>query len=131
MAELHPYEAVYFNSLVGGVDGAEGRYPLDYWGLSYKEGLSYLLRSTHGRVRLWTCTAPGYSNRNLFSRRERERLSYVSKRTASYAVCTGRIARYAWLRRYPTIYSVRRDGGTVLYVKALRAGSVAGAQKRG
>jgi hypothetical protein len=34
---LHPYQSVYFNSLVGGASGASGRLELDYWGNSLKE----------------------------------------------------------------------------------------------
>ncbi|HEX3597935.1 MAG TPA: glycosyltransferase family 39 protein [Polyangiaceae bacterium] len=31
---LHPEEYVYYNALAGGPRGAQGRYPLDYWGTS-------------------------------------------------------------------------------------------------
>ena len=34
---LHPYEYIYYNVLTGGVQGANGRYEKDYWGLSFKE----------------------------------------------------------------------------------------------
>jgi 4-amino-4-deoxy-L-arabinose transferase-like glycosyltransferase len=37
MVRLHPDEYLYFNSLVGGVKGAAGRFDLDYWGLSLAE----------------------------------------------------------------------------------------------
>jgi hypothetical protein len=37
MAALHPYEYVSFNHMAGGVRGAEKRYMLDYWGLSFKQ----------------------------------------------------------------------------------------------
>jgi hypothetical protein len=37
MVRLHPYEYTYFNRLAGGVAGAQGRYMLDYWGLSLKQ----------------------------------------------------------------------------------------------
>lgn len=42
MARLHPYQAVYFNALVGGVGGAADRFQTDYWCLSYKEGIGWL-----------------------------------------------------------------------------------------
>jgi hypothetical protein len=42
-ARLHPYEYTYFNHLVGGVRGAENRYMLDYWGLSFKQASTALL----------------------------------------------------------------------------------------
>jgi len=39
---LHPYEYVYYNSLVGGVRGAFRQYELDYWTTSYQEALEIL-----------------------------------------------------------------------------------------
>jgi 4-amino-4-deoxy-L-arabinose transferase-like glycosyltransferase len=42
MAALHPYEFAYFNELVGGVRGADGRYDTDYWLASYKEAMVWV-----------------------------------------------------------------------------------------
>jgi len=42
---LHPHQYVFYNSLVGGVSGAQGQYELDYWGNSYKEAVELL--ATH------------------------------------------------------------------------------------
>jgi hypothetical protein len=35
--KLHPYSYVYYNSLIGGINGADGNYELDYFGTSLKE----------------------------------------------------------------------------------------------
>jgi hypothetical protein len=43
MIRLHPYEYTYFNRIAGGVRGADGRYMLDYWGLSLKQASAALL----------------------------------------------------------------------------------------
>lgn len=51
LARLHPNEYVYYNALIGGTDGAEGLFKLDYWGNSYAEavrGLTDKLRSDYG-----------------------------------------------------------------------------------
>jgi hypothetical protein len=45
MVRLHPYEYVYFNGLIGGLKGSEGRMDNDYWGASYKEGVEWLDRN--------------------------------------------------------------------------------------
>jgi 4-amino-4-deoxy-L-arabinose transferase-like glycosyltransferase len=37
MVRLHPYEYTYYNRLAGGIAGAQSRYMLDYWGLSFKQ----------------------------------------------------------------------------------------------
>jgi hypothetical protein len=46
LARYHPYEMLYFNRLVGGLDGAARRHRFpeatDYWGGSYREGLAWL-----------------------------------------------------------------------------------------
>jgi 4-amino-4-deoxy-L-arabinose transferase-like glycosyltransferase len=39
---LHPYEYVYYNELVGGVSGAFRHYELDYWATSYREAIERL-----------------------------------------------------------------------------------------
>ena len=38
----HPHQYVYFNFLVGG--NFDKKFEMDYWGLSYKENLEYLLK---------------------------------------------------------------------------------------
>ena len=49
IVRLHPHQYVYYNSLVGGVKGAQGRYELDYWGNSYKEAVELLAGYLEGR----------------------------------------------------------------------------------
>jgi hypothetical protein len=39
---LHPYEYIYYNRFVGGVNGAQRRFELDYWGTSYREAANYV-----------------------------------------------------------------------------------------
>lgn len=39
---LHPYEYVYYNSFIGGLRGARGRFELEYWATSYREAIQYL-----------------------------------------------------------------------------------------
>lgn len=42
MMELHPNQCIYYNALVGGVKGAEGRFELDYWGTSVAQAAEEL-----------------------------------------------------------------------------------------
>jgi len=51
MARLHPDQYVYYNAFVGGVEGAQGEFKLDYWANSYAEavrGLVTYLRREYG-----------------------------------------------------------------------------------
>ncbi len=41
MIVLHPYQYIYFNSLVGGLKGAYTKYDTDYWGASYNEAINW------------------------------------------------------------------------------------------
>jgi hypothetical protein len=51
MVMLHPDEYVYYNAFVGGIDGAQRKFKLDYWANSYAEavrGLEAKLRAQYG-----------------------------------------------------------------------------------
>ena len=41
---LHPYQYIYYNSFVGGVAGASGKFDLDYLASSYREAAQYVNR---------------------------------------------------------------------------------------
>ena len=38
----HPFQITYFNELVGGTHGANGKYDLDYWGGSQKQAVAWV-----------------------------------------------------------------------------------------
>jgi hypothetical protein len=42
MCRLQPYEYIFINHFAGGVQGAYGRYEIDYWGSSFKEAAEKL-----------------------------------------------------------------------------------------
>jgi 4-amino-4-deoxy-L-arabinose transferase-like glycosyltransferase len=44
IAQLHPYEYIYYNEIVGGVGGAARRYELDYWGTGFRQAMEELNR---------------------------------------------------------------------------------------
>ena len=51
MARLHPDEYVYYNAFIGGTEGAQGLFKLDYWANSYAEavhGLRTYLQAEYG-----------------------------------------------------------------------------------
>jgi len=49
---LHPDQYVYFNALIGGPRGAQGRYELDYWGTSLADATRALVRALERRDEL-------------------------------------------------------------------------------
>lgn len=64
MVELHPYESVYFNHLFGkGVGEASKSFETDYWGISYKEGVEWIVKNYRGRsddtpIKVASCSHP-------------------------------------------------------------------------
>ncbi len=41
----HPYEYLYFNELVGGIQGANGQYELDYWNQTPRAAFEWLIKN--------------------------------------------------------------------------------------
>ena len=42
--QLHPYEYIYYNSLIGGVPGAYRKFELDYWAHLFKNASNTLIK---------------------------------------------------------------------------------------
>jgi len=78
MVRFHPYQYVYFNA-VGTTFFAplDAYFEMDYWGLAYREGLEHLLElSGTDTVAVMPDDFPGFANRFLLTRHQRNRLRY-------------------------------------------------------
>ncbi|MBM4425620.1 MAG: hypothetical protein FJ031_00110 [Chloroflexi bacterium] len=53
IVSLHPYEYMYYNSFVGGVSGAEGRFETDYWSTSFREAADYVNENASPNANIW------------------------------------------------------------------------------
>lgn len=116
---LHPYEYVYYNSLVGGLSGAYGKYETDYWAKSNKEAIIWLkqnqLTNPDKTYKIFTCTDPQqteyYFTPNMIT---------VDKiEDANYFIC---FTRYNWDKQVKdsnTIHVVKREGVPLNYVKSV------------
>jgi hypothetical protein len=80
MAANHPYQNVYFNRLAGtDMAAVQQRFPLDYWGLAYREGLEYLLHADPSdRLNVYVETVAGQRNAAIFPTDQETRLHFVS-----------------------------------------------------
>jgi hypothetical protein len=58
MIRLHPYQYTQFNHLAGGVQAAEERYMLDYWGLAFKQAAEELRAKLEHEVIVHTKRGP-------------------------------------------------------------------------
>jgi hypothetical protein len=59
LVRVHPYGYVAYNSLVGGLRGADGRFELDYWNVSFAEGArklaAHLAAAGESSAALYVC----------------------------------------------------------------------------
>lgn len=49
---LHPYQYVYYNSFIGGIEGAFRRFELDYWNASYREAALWLNKNAPAKAKI-------------------------------------------------------------------------------
>jgi hypothetical protein len=58
IVRLHPYQYVYYNSLIGGVGGAYHQQETDYWGTSFKEAMEYVNEAATPNSRVLVLSGP-------------------------------------------------------------------------
>jgi hypothetical protein len=117
MIRSHPYQNVYFNRLAGpDLRMVQSRFLVDYWGLSYREGLAYLLEIDPSEsLPVYVETEAGVRSAALFSAEEQRRLHFVKEiNQAKYY-----LGNYYYERSYPfhhRIYAVEVDHTSILDV---------------
>ncbi|MEW6742199.1 MAG: hypothetical protein AB1486_05530 [Planctomycetota bacterium] len=78
MVDVHPLQHAYFNFLAGDMRQVRAMYDVDYWGLSYRQGLEALLaHDSAERISYSAATFPGEFNLNILPPEDRARLAYV------------------------------------------------------
>lgn len=127
IAVYHPYQGVYFNRLAGTGDEIRHRFEMDYWGVSYREGLEYILRTDpRERITVLAANVPGEWNSLILSDADRGRIHYVYRaRDADYF-----ITNYRWHREdydfEPPVYAISAGGARIFGVYDFRARGEAG-----
>src|SRR5205085_6932938 len=89
----HPFEHVYFNRLAGpDMQTVKRRFELDYWGLSYKQALEYIVAADSApHIRIYAATYPGRANVAMLRPADRRRVEIVpTPEEADYFVTTYR-----------------------------------------
>jgi hypothetical protein len=121
----HPHQQVYFNALAP--KDLERQFELDYWGLSYRDGLTEVLRREPvGTVRVAVAAVPGRLNALILPKEQRDRLRFRPVRDAKYLLSNHR--RPEDLERFLAheapyvneVHAVRVGGVHVLGVYELR-----------
>lgn len=116
----HPFENVYFNPILRiNPQNIEGKFETDYGGLSYKQGLEWILKNdTSDKIHIFENEEPVYENQNRLQASERDRLIFVKEyKDSDYALSTYRTALN---RNYPDnlneVYSISVEGTKILSV---------------
>ena len=94
MIRSYPLQNVYFNQFVSLAPPEHIRqtFEMDYWGVSYKQSLEYILRNDHCRlINIAVANYPGNANINILPAADRERINYVPVEEATYF-----ITNYRW-----------------------------------
>jgi hypothetical protein len=122
MIRYHPYGNVFFNRLAGdGMQTVRDRFEVDYWGLSYRRGLEYVLRHDGRRsIRVLLKPGAGDVSAAILPSADRKRLAFVDRRRdAEYY-----LGDYRWhTGEYPfshEVYSVRVGDASIMTVYDLR-----------
>jgi hypothetical protein len=137
---LHPYEYVYYNSLVGGTPGAYGRFEMDYWGTSSKEMMEYINSIARGRTTVLAPSAQDlmkpYARHivDVYNGRHDEQIRYDYIAILIRAGWNGQSCSFA-----PVVHTIGRMGATFALLRAspqgedcsLTSGMGSGMQARG
>ena len=116
---LYPYEYVYYNQFIGGVDSAVDRFELEYWATSYREAALEANQITSPNANVWV-DGPAH----LFNRFAREDLHIYSPQESERAdhydlVVT--LARYDLEKtsfpEVPIVYQVTREGAVFAIIR--------------
>ena len=118
MIRNHPFEHVYFNRLAGpDMKTVKQRYELDYWGLSYRKALEYIVRSDSStQLHIYTTTYPGRVNVAMLPSADRKRVVLVaSDAEADYVMTNYRFhpQDYGYTNE---VYSVRVGNASIMSV---------------
>ncbi len=119
---LHPYQYIYYNSLVGGVSGAEGKFELDYWLTSYREAGTYVNEhaSQNANILAW---GSGFNG----AREDLDVYGFGSDQDVSgsdlsfeYAIISTRFFSHLGVfPDAPVVHEVRKGGALLAVVKKL------------
>lgn len=126
MTYNHPYQNLYFNELMGGLENAKQHFELDYWGLTFREGLEYIAAHDSSPM-IPIFFAHGHKNTIDILRDEDKKRFVVHNRPqdAIYILSNYRWYKdhnnyrwdpYIYTTAHPKLYSVTVDGVAVMSI---------------
>ena len=80
MAVAHPYQDIYFNALAGKPQNIKNNFEVDYWGLSYRQGLEYIMQTDKRNIiKICAANYGGKWNYPILLPEDRQRIRFVDK----------------------------------------------------
>ncbi|QJX46881.1 hypothetical protein HMJ29_08015 [Hymenobacter taeanensis] len=124
MVRLHPYEHLYFSFL--SAPAAEALFERDYWGLTFRHGLEWMLQhQPQGPIRVyvrWPWYNPLYNNSLMLKPEQSQRIKYVPLAEAEYFMTAYRWHPQTYADSMGTeIHTLRTEGIKVLSIFRLPA----------
>jgi len=119
MIKNHPHQNVYFNILAG--KDLRNNFELDYWGLSYRQALEYILKNDpRSDIKINAANFPGEFNIDILPSKDRVRLEYVENiNDADYFLSEYRSHKQNY--PYPNkFFSINIDGAEIMVVYKLK-----------
>lgn len=115
MLILHPYEYLYYNSLVGGFKGAYNRYETDYWGLAFKEAAIWFNNHIKNPAKNYTLFVEGDPLSTLYFIKSNVKLT-SDPNEADYVFT---FTRWDFDKRHlgKTIQIIKKEGVPLIYIK--------------
>jgi len=120
--QLHPYEYTYYNSFVGGTEGAFRKYETDYWLTCYKEAVAQLNGLTSEPINLFVkreaYVAAPYAKENITVRDLRDMEDSV--RSGDYVLINTRLNDdRSTFKDAPVLLTVKRGNATFCIVRQI------------
>jgi hypothetical protein len=119
MVNNHPYEYIYFNRLAGDPATLRERFDLDYWGLSYKQAIDYVM--AHDKRDYFEMSAvgpPALYVDFVLPPEQASRVRFSGMDRADYF-----LTNYRWHPDdfpYPKYYSIKVSGMEIMTVYCLK-----------
>jgi len=122
--QLHPYEYAYYNSLVGGISGANNSFETEYWKTSFRKAIEYLDQTAepHSKVLIWGAAflVKEYARSDLYIQSKKGN-SYQKNSDYDYVIVSYRNDKDEHIfPASPIIFSVQRQGVDFAVVKRIK-----------
>ena len=117
--KLYPYQYIYYNQLIGGINGAYRVYELDYWDLAFKEAQSYINQAASPNANIFA--GDSKPSAQIFARPDLIFNAYGGRKKNlekyDYIIVSTAGNSDQKFSEFRTVFVVKRDGVPFVYVK--------------